>query len=263
MGRSAYQADRDFRLAFDRIDRVFMGIAGWSLLTALFSPELDAEIERTEIAQPLLFAIQVALAEALARRGVTPAAVAGHSVGEVAAACVSGALTLDQGVRVIHARSTHQEVTRHLGGMAALLMPADQAAAAIADPRFAGIEIAAINSPRSITISGPSELLDVFAKHARKQRWALKRLDLDYPFHCALVEPIRDPLVGALAGGAGAGFDALALLGPSSNRARNALADCGRSLGASDIALSIRWDICSSNEEDCICSCYPTWHALC
>ncbi len=200
MGRSAYQADRDFRLAFDRIDRVFMGIAGWSLLTALFSPELDAEIERTEIAQPLLFAIQVALAEALARRGVTPAAVAGHSVGEVAAACVSGALTLDQGVRVIHARSTHQEVTRHLGGMAALLMPAEQAAAAIADPRFAGIEIAAINSPRSITISGPSELLDVFAKHARKQRWALKRLDLDYPFHCALVEPIRDPLVGALSG---------------------------------------------------------------
>jgi phthiocerol/phenolphthiocerol synthesis type-I polyketide synthase C len=200
MGRSAYQADRDFRLAFDRIDRVFMGIAGWSLLTALFSPELDAEIERTEIAQPLLFAIQVALAEALARRGVTPAAVAGHSVGEVAAACVCGALSIDQAVRVIHARSTHQEVTRHLGGMAALLMPAEQAAAAIADPRFAGIEIAAINSPRSITISGPSELLDVFAKHARKQRWALKRLDLDYPFHCALVEPIRDPLVGALAG---------------------------------------------------------------
>ena len=200
MGRTAYQGDRDFRLAFDRTDRAFMSVAGWSLLTALFSPELDTEIERTEIAQPLLFAVQVALVEALARRGITPTAVAGHSVGEVAAAYTAGALGLDQAVRVIHARSTQQEVTRHLGGMAALLMPAEKAAEAIADPRFPGIEIAAINSPRSITISGPGEVLDAFAKHARKQRWAMKRLDLDYPFHCALVEPIREPLIGALAG---------------------------------------------------------------
>lgn len=199
MGRAAYQSDRDFRLAYDRTDRAFMSVAGWSLLTALFSPDLDTEIERTEIAQPLLFAVQSALYEALARRGVTPSAVAGHSVGEVAAAYAAGALTLDQAVRVIHARSTHQEITRHLGGMAALLMSAEKAAQAIDDPRFAGIELAAINSPRSVTISGPGDALDAFVKHARKARWATKRLDLDYPFHCQLVDPIHDPLVASLA----------------------------------------------------------------
>ncbi|ORE95645.1 Fatty acid synthase transmembrane protein [Stappia sp. 22II-S9-Z10] len=198
MGRAAYQGETDFRLSFDRTDRIFMSVAGWSLVTMLFSGDLETEIERTEIAQPLLFAIQVALTDALERRGITPAAVMGHSVGEVAAAWASGALTLNDAVKVIHARSTHQEVTRHLGGMAALLLPPEEAAEAIAP--YQGLELAAINSSRSVTISGPAEQLAIFGKDARKKRWAMKRLDLDYPFHCALVEPIRGPLLQSLAG---------------------------------------------------------------
>ncbi|ADZ71209.1 Fatty acid synthase transmembrane protein [Polymorphum gilvum SL003B-26A1] len=200
MGCEAYQKDPDFQAAFERVDRKFMGVGGWSLLTMLFSEDLETEIERTEIAQPLLFGIQVALVEALARRGIRPSAVAGHSVGEVAAAWCCGALTLDQAVKVIHARSTQQEVIRHLGSMAALLLPADKAREAIAEAGFPRIELAAINSPRSVTISGPVESLDAFAKFARKKRWAMRRLNLAYPFHCALVEPIREPLLEALSG---------------------------------------------------------------
>ncbi|WP_108663613.1 type I polyketide synthase [Acuticoccus kandeliae] len=196
MGRTAYQGDTDFRLSFDRTDRLFMSVAGWSLVTMLFSEDLETEIERTEIAQPLLFALQVAMTEALDKQGLSPALVVGHSVGEVAAAWASGALSLSDAVRVIHARSTHQEVTRHLGGMAALLLPAAEAEAAIAP--YQGLELAAINSSRSVTISGPGETLAAFAKAARAKRWAVKRLDLDYPFHCALVEPIRDPLLASL-----------------------------------------------------------------
>ncbi|MEO1103988.1 MAG: type I polyketide synthase, partial [Pseudomonadota bacterium] len=196
MGRTAYQNETDFRLSFDRTDRLFMSVAGWSLVTMLFSEDLEAEIERTEIAQPLLFALQVAMTEALARQGLTPAAVVGHSVGEVAAAWASGALSLGDAVRVIHARSTHQEVTRHLGGMAALLLPAEEAREAVAP--FDGLEVAAVNSSRSVTISGPTATLAEFVAAARKKRWAAKRLDLDYPFHCALVDPIRDPLLASL-----------------------------------------------------------------
>ena len=200
MGQDAYKTDSHFRRAFEQIDRCFMGVSGWSLLTMLFSPELETEIERTEIAQPLLFAIQVALSQAVAKRGLTATAVAGHSVGEVAAAWCAGALDLDQAVRVIHARSTHQEVTRHLGTMAALLLGEDAAREALADPRFKGIELAAVNSPRSVTISGPVEVIDAFAKHARKQRWALRKLNLDYPFHCALIDSIEEPLKESLQG---------------------------------------------------------------
>ncbi|MEM8551398.1 MAG: SDR family NAD(P)-dependent oxidoreductase [Pseudomonadota bacterium] len=196
MGRDAYQNDTEFRLSFDRANRLFMSVAGWSLVTMLFSEDLETEIERTEIAQPLLFALQVALTEALARRGISPAAVVGHSVGEVAAAWACGALSLGDAVRVIHARSTHQEVTRHLGGMAAVLLPAEEAREAIAP--FQGLEVAAVNSARSVTVSGPVNALGEFAQAARKKRQAVKKLDLDYPFHCALVDPIRAPLLASL-----------------------------------------------------------------
>ncbi|MGH2340736.1 SDR family NAD(P)-dependent oxidoreductase [Segnochrobactraceae bacterium EtOH-i3] len=201
MGRAVYQSDRAFRLSFDRVDRAFVRVAGWSLQSALMSETLVSDLARTEIAQPLLFAIQVALTEALIGRGLKPDAVIGHSVGEVAAAWACGALTLGDAVKVIHARSTHQEVTRHLGAMAAVLLSADKTRAALgSDPRFAEIAIAAVNSPRSVTISGPVEAIDAFAKHGRKHRIVVKRLDLDYPFHCALVDTIRDPLMGSLAG---------------------------------------------------------------
>ncbi|WP_210203490.1 type I polyketide synthase [Breoghania corrubedonensis] len=198
MGTAAYRGNAVFRNTFDRLDRIFMSLSGWSLVSMLYSADLESEIERTEIAQPLLLAVQVALTEALAAKGVVPDAVLGHSVGEVAAAWAAGMIDLDTAVRVIHARSTHQEMIRHLGGMAALLLADGDARAAIAEAGFPGIEIAAINSPRSVTISGPSESLDAFGKFARKKRLAMRRLALDYPFHCHLVEPIHAPLLESL-----------------------------------------------------------------
>ena len=144
MGTAAYRGNAVFRDAFDRLDRKFMSLSGWSLVTMLYSADLECEIERTEIAQPLLLAIQIALTEALAAKGIMPDAVIGHSVGEVAAAWAAGMIDLDAAVRIIHARSTHQEMIRHLGGMAALLLSAEEARAAIAE---AGLP--ASRSPRS------------------------------------------------------------------------------------------------------------------
>ncbi|MHA7772532.1 SDR family NAD(P)-dependent oxidoreductase [Roseibium sp. M-1] len=200
MGQEAYQADTSFRKAFDKVDKIFMGLSGWSLVTTLFAEELEADLERSEIAQPLLFAIQVGIVEALGQRGITAAGTAGHSVGEVAAAWCAGALDLEQAVRVIRARSSEQEVVRDLGSMAALLRPADQAIAAIKESGLPRLELAADNSPRSVTISGDSDSLDAFSKFARQKKWAMRRLNLAYPFHSALVDPIEKPLMAALNG---------------------------------------------------------------
>lgn len=200
MGQEAYQKDEAFRLAFERVDKIFMGIGGWSLLTTLFTEELENDIERAEVSQPLLFAIQVAVVESLRSRGISAEGACGHSVGEVAAAWYCGALSLEQAVKVIHARSSEQEVVRHLGSMAALLLPVDKAQEAIAESGLPRLELAAINSPRSVTISGDTDSLDAFAKFARKKKWAMRRLNLAYPFHSALVDPIRDPLLSALKG---------------------------------------------------------------
>nr|WP_155197505.1 type I polyketide synthase [Roseibium hamelinense] len=198
MGQEAYQKDMAFQQALERVDKIFMGIGGWSLLTMLFAEDLESDLERAEVAQPLLFGIQVATVEALRSRGLEPDAVAGHSVGEVAAAWCCGALSLEQAVKVIHARSSEQEVIRDLGSMAALLLPADKAEEAIEKSGLPRLELAAVNSPRSVTISGDVDSLDAFAKFARKNKWALRRLNLAYPFHSALVDPIKEPLLTAL-----------------------------------------------------------------
>ncbi|MBL6432160.1 MAG: acyltransferase domain-containing protein [Alphaproteobacteria bacterium] len=82
MGQQAYQSDKTFREAFEAVDRHFMAVSGWSLVTMLFSADLDQEIGRTEIAQPMLFTLQVAIVTALEKRGIVPDMVVGHSVGE-------------------------------------------------------------------------------------------------------------------------------------------------------------------------------------
>lgn len=200
MGQEAYQADAEFRGAFDKVDKIFMGLSGWSLVTTLYAEDLETDLERSEIAQPLLFAIQVGIVESLRSRGITAAGTTGHSVGEVAAAWCSGALDLEAAVRVIRARSSEQEVVRDLGSMAALLLPADQAVAAIEASGLPRLELAADNSPRSVTISGDSDSLEAFGKFARKNKWAMRRLSLAYPYHSALVDLIEEPLLAALEG---------------------------------------------------------------
>lgn len=219
MGRQAFERDEAFREAFGEVDKVFSKAAGWSLEEMLFSPNLEAEIERAEIGQPLLFAVQAALTQSLKAKGIAPQAVAGHSVGEVAAAWACGALTLAQAVDVIFARSRFQERVRGQGTMAALLLSEEDSRNAIRESGLEGIEIAAVNSLRSVTISGPTTSIEAFAKFARSRRWALRKLGIAYPFHSALVDPIETPLKTALSGLAPAkpGIDFVSSVVPDEN----------------------------------------------
>ena len=195
MGKAAYATNPDFRAALARFDERFKALAGWSVVEELYSPELLANIRRASYAQPLLFAIQVATVEALGERGLHPSLAIGHSVGEIGAAWCAGALDLDNAIRVVLARSRRQEITRHLGSMAAVLVSADEMRSLLDRGAFEGLEIAAINSERSITVAGPTAVIDTFIRYAEQERWRVKRLDLDYPFHCALVDPIKKELL--------------------------------------------------------------------
>jgi len=199
MGLQAIASNPVFRESLIQSDALFRPLAGWSIMEALAAEDLGERLAQAEVAQPLLFALQVALVDALADKGLHPAAATGHSVGEVAAAKVAGALTLEQAVKVVHARSFHQRPTHGSGGMAALLLSAEEAAAVFAEPPWHGLTLAAINGPRSVTISGDQELLEAFAAEAKKRRWPLRRLDLEYPFHGPLMEPVRAPLLQDLA----------------------------------------------------------------
>ncbi|WP_064742072.1 type I polyketide synthase [Inquilinus limosus] len=199
MGLRAYRASRPFRDALHEVDARYAALAGWSLAEALQDPALEERLHATSTAQPLLFAVQVALTEALAAEGLVPAMVIGHSVGEVAAALAAGMVTLDQAIRIIHWRSHCQEQLRGLGTMAVLMLSRDEAEQVLAEAGLDGAVVAAVNSPVCVTVSGPKDQIEALLKLARQRRVAAQRVGVDYPFHSPLTAPIEAPLRAALA----------------------------------------------------------------
>ena len=198
MGRAAFAHSEAFRRHFRAIDESFGRLADWSLVDALHDDALGERLKKTRIAQPLLFAVQSALTAGLAEWGLKPDMVLGHSVGEVAAAYASGALGLAEAVHVIFHRSEHQETVFGQGGMAVANLPQADALALIASSGLDGLEIAAINSPSSVTISGPEATIRELSRVARKRRIAVRVLDIAYPFHSTLLAPLRLPLLESL-----------------------------------------------------------------
>lgn len=200
MGLSAYRGDAAFRDSFDETAALVAAEGGASLEAELRAPDLAERLSRAMVAQPLLMALQMASVDALAARGVRPAAVAGHSVGEVAAAWAAGALSREQAARLAVRRARRQTPLYGAGGMAAVLSSAEDARALIAASGIEGLDIAADNSPRGATISGEPDAIGALVAHAREHRVALKRLRVDYPFHGPLMERIRAELTADLAG---------------------------------------------------------------
>ncbi|WP_339947401.1 SDR family NAD(P)-dependent oxidoreductase [uncultured Albimonas sp.] len=198
MGRAAYANDPIFRATFDAVSTIFEKLADVSLVEAMHADDLEERLPYTSLAQPLIFATQVATVESLAEKGLKPDAVLGHSVGEVAAAWAAGAFDLPDAVRLIHVRSRNQEKIRDRGTMAAVLAGEDATRAAIEEGGFDQIAVAADNSPRSVTISGPSDQIAAFAKFARRKKIACKALGLEYPFHSPIAEALKDDLLGDL-----------------------------------------------------------------
>ncbi|MEO1611131.1 MAG: type I polyketide synthase, partial [Pseudomonadota bacterium] len=203
MGLDFYEEDETFRAAFDEVADLFEEEAEIDLREILLADDLDELLNESRIAQPILFAIQVAIVKALEAQGLRPDAVAGHSVGEVAAAWTAGVLSLEDAVHLIRTRSTALEFMKGMGGMAAVLAGEEAVEAALADfEEFpAGtITVAGDNSPRSSTIAGPVDALKAFSKFARKRRVAAKLLDIDYPYHSPAIDPIRAKLIEDLSG---------------------------------------------------------------
>ncbi len=181
----------------DRIGRQ----AGFSILAELKAVEAESRLVRTEVAQPCLFAIQVAVTEALRGMGLVVRHAAGHSVGEVAAAWAIGALSLDQAVRVICARSAAQALTKGSGRMAAVGLPEVKVREVIREAGLeARVEVAGINSPGNVTLSGPLAALEALGAALEAGGTFFRMLDLDHAFHSQAMEPIQSRVRESLAG---------------------------------------------------------------
>ncbi|WP_280468783.1 type I polyketide synthase [Nocardia cyriacigeorgica] len=143
----------------------------------------------TDFVQPALFAYQIAMAELLTALGVRPDAVAGHSLGEVAAAAVSGALTLDDAARVVVARSRALARLDGRGAMAVLEAEAEQVALMV-EPLRASVGIAAINGPRSVVVSGELRAVDTVVRRARRRGIFARRVAVEFAAHSPQVEAV-------------------------------------------------------------------------
>ncbi len=200
MGRQLLAESPVFFKAVAEVDAHFLPPSGWSILERLASPDADWDLAATEIAQPLLFAVQVGIVAVLRDQGIMPDVVLGHSVGEVSAAYACGALSLQQAVRVLHARSAAQAKTRGAGRMAAVNISLEQATTLIAEMGLT-LEVAGINSPGSLTLAGPVDQLKALGKRAVKELYSpFKLLDLDYAFHSKNMNGIQKQLLASLEG---------------------------------------------------------------
>jgi phthiocerol/phenolphthiocerol synthesis type-I polyketide synthase C len=199
MGRPTWHASPAFRKAVARADSALRPALGWSVADLIERGVEAEQLAHADTAQPLLFAIQVGIVDVLRDLGIEAAGHIGHSVGEIAAAWGAGALSLADAARVVVARSRHQERTRGIGRMAALAL-GSAAARELLSEIGSPLEIGAINATQSVTLSGPVEAIDLVAAEARRRGLACRVLDLDFAFHSAAMDPIRDGLLADLAG---------------------------------------------------------------
>ncbi|MEU9581280.1 acyltransferase domain-containing protein, partial [Streptomyces chilikensis] len=168
----------------------------WSLLDVVRSGE---GLERVDVVQPVLWAVMVSLAELWRSYGVQPAAVIGHSQGEIAAAAVAGILSLEDAAKVVALRSRAITALAGLGGMVSIAQPATWVRDTIAawDGR---ISVAAVNGPSSTVVSGDVDALDELITACESAGVRARKVDVDYASHSAHVEAIREELAGLLDG---------------------------------------------------------------
>jgi phthiocerol/phenolphthiocerol synthesis type-I polyketide synthase D len=194
MGLRLMRDEPAFAAALRELDGLIQREAGFSVCEEL---ERGQELTAMERLQPVLFAVQVALSRLLRAHGHEPAAIVGHSLGEVAAAVASGGLSAADGARVVTLRSRLLATLTGTGAMALLELSPDELAPMLGD--YPAVEIAAFNAPTQVAVAGaPEQIAELVAAVERSGRLA-RQIKSVVAGHCRLV----DPVVGALAEGLG------------------------------------------------------------
>jgi thioester reductase-like protein len=170
----------------------------FSLEDVLRGREGAAGLDQLEVVQPVLFAVMVSLAALWQANGVRPDAVVGHSQGEVAAAYVAGALSLEDAARIVALRSRVVRALQGVGGMGAIALPRAEVAARL--EAWAGkLSVTVENGPNAVLVGGDRDALAEFLARCKADGTRIKRFDSDYASHSPQVELVRDELLAAFA----------------------------------------------------------------
>jgi len=195
MARGLYDSEPVFRAAFDRC-------------AAALEPHMDrplhdvlagASIDETRFAQPALFAVEWAIAELWRARGVAPDFVLGHSVGEIAAAVVAGAMSLEDGAALVAARGRLMQALPAGGKMAAVFASHERVRPFV-DARPGALSIAAINAPSNVVVSGDGAAVDAAIAELARAGIDARLLRVSHAFHSPLLDPMLDAFEEAARG---------------------------------------------------------------
>ncbi|GHH83875.1 hypothetical protein GCM10018793_47030 [Streptomyces sulfonofaciens] len=191
MGRELYATEPVFRDVIDACDAVLRPALGRSLLSVLIpDPEDEDLIHETRFAQPVLFAFEYALAQLWRSWGVEPAAVLGHSIGELVAACVAGVIGLEDALGLTEVRGRLMQDLDE-GAMASVFAPLDQVTACL--PAGAEqVSVAAVNGPESVAIAGAPEAVESVLAELTRRGVRSVRMGSTRAFHSPLVDPMLD-----------------------------------------------------------------------
>ena len=199
MGQALYRADPVFREGLDAFDRLFAAISGRSIKNEMWNGATGARIADVEIAMPANMALQWALACWWRSLGMCPEFIIGHSVGEIVGACAAGALTLEEGVRIIYQRSRLQKKLQGGGEMLAVGLSPEEAKETIG-PYGDSLSVAARNSPVSVTISGEAADIDRLQAQIDERRLFCRKLHTEIAYHSGQMDGIRGDFMASLNG---------------------------------------------------------------
>ncbi|MER5711311.1 type I polyketide synthase [Streptomyces sp. NPDC002122] len=199
MGAELLDSSQEFADAMAECEAALSPYVDWSLEAVVRQAPGAPSLERVDVVQPVTFAVMVSLARVWQQYGVTPQAVIGHSQGEIAAAYVAGALSLDDAARVVALRS--KSIAAHLAGKGGMLSLALSEAAVLERlVDFDGLSVAAVNGTTATVVSGDPVQIEELARACKADGERARIIPVDYASHSAQVEIIEKELAEVLAG---------------------------------------------------------------
>lgn len=195
MARALYEREPVFKAAVDQcLGMLPQTLNLRALLLDAACPDADA-LNQTAVTQPALFVVEYALAKLWLARGVQPMALLGHSIGEYVAATIAGVFTLEDALKVVCARGRLMQDCAP-GAMMSVMMSQAEATSALPD----GVEIAAVNAPRSIVLAGPRDTVHSLAQRYDRSAIGCRVLKTSHAFHTAMMDPAAKAFVEVVAG---------------------------------------------------------------
>lgn len=190
MGKSLYETNKVFKRALDQCDQISRAVLDKPILSIIYNNDNDPLINQTIYTQPAIFAIEYALAEVWQEWGIFPDYVMGHSIGELVAAYYAGVFSLEDAFKLVAARGRLMGSLPTGGKMAAIFADIPTVTAKIS--QYNSVDIAGVNGPQTIVISGTHHEIDAILDQFQAQEIQVRELVVSHAFHSAAMDPILD-----------------------------------------------------------------------